>query len=368
MYLCAFLSSSLYSAVMLSECFSSHPILKKKQKKIGLFSPLIFLCVSVLDPSSPLWLFKELPILALRCTPTHTHAHTHRFDTLEAAPGGSNKADKVNRTCGEMEGGGADGAGMEYGGYRNAMLAFCLEYDVDSDSNNTLQLFRCCDVSKLVHLIHHRWQFPGKSAKSSFCAFFPVLLHLQLSFRVITFKNVSAQSGSCNEKNVHMLCNTNKSKTGLWVSGFFYSFEFSTWLHEILICLFHYKRSLPHQVMTILSFKVYTWASDIAVGSFIGRLIVATHPVAQGSIRKVEGFRWSFLSGINLPSYLTCFHLKTDTSVISNYCDQAVCFVWIEWKPAGLWQVYLCCNLLKSSWKCVTFSGNIITASGLLWY
>lgn len=25
---------------------------------------------------------------------------------------------------------------MAYGGYRNGILAFCLEYEVDSDSNN----------------------------------------------------------------------------------------------------------------------------------------------------------------------------------------------------------------------------------------
>lgn len=69
-------------------------------------------------------------------TNTHTRTHTHRFDTLEAAPGGENKADEVNRTCGERKEGGGGGPGMEYGGYRNAILAFCLEYDVDSDSNN----------------------------------------------------------------------------------------------------------------------------------------------------------------------------------------------------------------------------------------
>lgn len=120
--------------------------------------------------------------------------------------------------------------------------------------------------------------------------------------------------------------------------------------------------------MTISSLNVYTWAHGVTVGSFIGTLIVDTHPAAQGSIGKVEGFRWSFLSGINLPSYLTCFHPKTDTSVISNYCDQTVCFVWIEWNPAGLWQAYLCCDPLKSSWKCVTFRGNIVTVSGHIWY
>lgn len=113
---------------------------------------------------------------------------------------------------------------------------------------------------------------------------------------------------------------------------------------------------------------LHTWAHYITMGSFIGTLVVDTHPVAQGSIGKVEGFRWSFLSGINLPSYLISFHLKTGTSAISNYCDQTVRFVWIEWNPAGLWHVYLCCDPLKGSWKCVTFRGNIITASGHIWY
>lgn len=124
---------------MLSDCFSSHPILKNK-KRMGFFSPLIFLCLSVLYPSTPLS-SKSSPFLhcfARQHTHTyrHTQTHTHRFDTLEVAPGGENKADKVNRTCGEREGGGVGGPGMEYGGYRNGILAFCLEYEVDSDSDN----------------------------------------------------------------------------------------------------------------------------------------------------------------------------------------------------------------------------------------
>lgn len=30
---------------------------------------------------------------------------------------------------------------MEYGGCRNGILAFCLEYDVESDSNNDTEAF-----------------------------------------------------------------------------------------------------------------------------------------------------------------------------------------------------------------------------------
>lgn len=105
-----------------------------------------------------------------------------------------------------------------------------------------------------------------------------------------------------------------------------FNFHLATWN----LYLFHCKRPSPHQAMTILSLNVYTWVHGVTVGSFIGTLAVDTHPVAQGSIGKVEGFRWSFLSGINLPSYLKCFHLKTDTSVISNYCDQTICFVWAK--------------------------------------
>lgn len=114
----------LDSALILSEFFSPHPI----KKKDGLFSPLVFLCLSILDPSFPLWLFKELSIIF---TFTQTHTHTNRYPALETAPGGENKADKVNRTCGEREG--LVGWARDEIEVSKWYSVFYLQYDVDSD-------------------------------------------------------------------------------------------------------------------------------------------------------------------------------------------------------------------------------------------
>lgn len=78
--------------------------------------------------------------------------------------------------------------------------------------------------------------------------------------------------------------------------------------------------SIQGCVLTSVWWK-FKWTSmhKINLCLFTAVLIVNRLHVAQGSIGKVEGLRWSFLSGAELASHLTCFHLKTKSGIINNY-------------------------------------------------